>query len=282
MSQLLITCQTGNHDFLGFHLSPYFISTNSSHLRRPDLSQDIRQKLIQKNCLKKIAMDPIDPIWSDIWYLFDHWYWSIGSYLDIQYWWYSIFINNIQYIDHWSNEFLLLWYLWCRYRNSHRAIMGHWQVQHMHRHVRYVRKTRKSILMLHNFVCRCSMTVQHLWLQRVFQPGQCYFITFFHHMGVSENSVSLNPMVLLSLSLLNGYFIGNIPNIFRQTHIFITKFPSGEIPNDPVSALAKELKFRKRTVGDCCLSSRDDLRVKPWNRKWHGSQASHVATHLVN
>ena len=34
-------------------------------------------------------------------------------------------------------------------------------------------------------------------------------------MGVSENSVRLNPMVLLIIiPFLNGYFIGNIPNIF--------------------------------------------------------------------
>ena len=39
-------------------------------------------------------------------------------------------------------------------------------------------------------------------------------------MGVSENSVPLHPMVLLIIiPFLNGYFIGNIPNIFRQTHI---------------------------------------------------------------
>ena len=39
-------------------------------------------------------------------------------------------------------------------------------------------------------------------------------------MGVSENSVPLNPMVLLIIiPMKNGYFIGNIPNIFRQTQI---------------------------------------------------------------
>ena len=39
-------------------------------------------------------------------------------------------------------------------------------------------------------------------------------------MGVSENSVPLNPMVLLIIiPMKNGYFIGNIANIFRQTHI---------------------------------------------------------------
>ena len=39
-------------------------------------------------------------------------------------------------------------------------------------------------------------------------------------MGVSENSVPLNPMVLLIIiPTIHGYFIGNIPNIFRQTHM---------------------------------------------------------------
>ena len=40
----------------------------------------------------------------------------------------------------------------------------------------------------------------------------------FINMGASENSVPLNRMVLLII-IPNGYFIGNIPNIFRQTHI---------------------------------------------------------------
>ena len=39
-------------------------------------------------------------------------------------------------------------------------------------------------------------------------------------MGVSENSVPLNPMVLLIIiPTSNGYFIGNMPNIFRQTQM---------------------------------------------------------------
>ena len=39
---------------------------------------------------------------------------------------------------------------------------------------------------------------------------------------MSENSVPLKPMVLLIIiPFLNGYFIGNIPNIFRQTHLAI-------------------------------------------------------------
>ena len=39
-------------------------------------------------------------------------------------------------------------------------------------------------------------------------------------MGVSENSVAINPLVLLIIiPMKNGYFIGNIPNIFRQTQI---------------------------------------------------------------
>ena len=42
------------------------------------------------------------------------------------------------------------------------------------------------------------------------------------HVGVSENvgKTPLYPMVLLIIiPFLNGYFIGNIPNIFRQTHV---------------------------------------------------------------
>ena len=46
-------------------------------------------------------------------------------------------------------------------------------------------------------------------------------------MGVSENSVPLNPMVLLIIiPFLNGYFIGNIPNIFRQTHMIVISITS--------------------------------------------------------
>ena len=46
-------------------------------------------------------------------------------------------------------------------------------------------------------------------------------VYLYIYIGVSENSVPLNPMVNdhnESLSLLNGYFIGNIP-YFRQTHM---------------------------------------------------------------
>ena len=39
-------------------------------------------------------------------------------------------------------------------------------------------------------------------------------------LGVSENSVPLKPMVLLIIiPMKNGYFIGNIPNILRQTQL---------------------------------------------------------------
>jgi len=42
-------------------------------------------------------------------------------------------------------------------------------------------------------------------------------------MDVSENSVPLNPMVLLIIiPFLNGYFIGKINPIFRQTQILIS------------------------------------------------------------
>ena len=37
------------------------------------------------------------------------------------------------------------------------------------------------------------------------------------YMGVSENVVYM--VLLIIIPFLNGYFIGNIPNIFRQTHL---------------------------------------------------------------
>ena len=43
------------------------------------------------------------------------------------------------------------------------------------------------------------------------------------YMGVSENveKTPINPMVLLIIiPFLNGYFIGKINPIFRQTHIY--------------------------------------------------------------
>ena len=43
----------------------------------------------------------------------------------------------------------------------------------------------------------------------------------FYHMGVSENSVPLNPMVLLIIiPFLNGYFIGNIPYFQTNPYFF--------------------------------------------------------------
>ena len=48
------------------------------------------------------------------------------------------------------------------------------------------------------------------------------YLYIYIYMGLSENGGKpLNPMVLLIIiTFLNGYFIGNIPNIFRQTHIY--------------------------------------------------------------
>ena len=47
-------------------------------------------------------------------------------------------------------------------------------------------------------------------------------------MGVSENSVPLNPMVLLIIiPMKNGYNMGNIPNIFRQTHMEVFQIHGG-------------------------------------------------------
>ena len=40
-------------------------------------------------------------------------------------------------------------------------------------------------------------------------------------MGVSENSVALNPMVLLIIIPIKWLFVWEIYPIFRQTHIYI-------------------------------------------------------------
>ena len=53
-------------------------------------------------------------------------------------------------------------------------------------------------------------------------PGVCKAEKFDGYMGVLLKMLCkpLNPMVLLIIiPFLNGYFIGNIPNIFRPTHI---------------------------------------------------------------
>ena len=45
----------------------------------------------------------------------------------------------------------------------------------------------------------------------------------FPHLGLSENSVPLKPMVLLIIiAMKNGYFIGNIP--YFQTNPFLASF----------------------------------------------------------
>ena len=52
-----------------------------------------------------------------------------------------------------------------------------------------------------------------------------YGILAYWHIGVSENSVPLNPMVfMIIIPFFNGYFIGNIPNIFRQTQLQISNY----------------------------------------------------------
>ena len=58
------------------------------------------------------------------------------------------------------------------------------------------------------------------WEMSAFLPS-CFFDT-----GVSENSVPLNPMVLLIIiPIKNGYFIGNIPYFQTNPYIFIDVMP---------------------------------------------------------
>jgi hypothetical protein len=50
--------------------------------------------------------------------------------------------------------------------------------------------------------------------------GSQYHQLVQQNLGLSENSVPLHPMVLLIIiPIFYGYFIGNIPYIFRQTHL---------------------------------------------------------------
>ena len=64
-----------------------------------------------------------------------------------------------------------------------------------------------------------------------------YFRSVQEYVGVSENSVPLNPMVNDHLSLLNGYFIGNIP---YQTNPCVLSEPlSGGGGSSPTDGAAK-------------------------------------------
>ena len=54
---------------------------------------------------------------------------------------------------------------------------------------------------------------------------------FFLYMGLSENSVPLNPMVLLIIiPFLNGYFIGGMPHFQTNPHCFMfAGFPGSQL-----------------------------------------------------
>ena len=74
------------------------------------------------------------------------------------------------------------------------------------------------------------------------------------HLGVSENSVPLNPMVLLIIiPMKNGYFIGNINPTF-----------SG--PNPSIFGITKDIVFSvKKSGAACCLGSSSCVMfVAPW------------------
>ena len=42
------------------------------------------------------------------------------------------------------------------------------------------------------------------------------------HLGLSENSVPYTQWLMIIIPFLNGYFIGNIPNIFRHTNFLFS------------------------------------------------------------
>ena len=75
-------------------------------------------------------------------------------------------------------------------------------------------------------------------------------------MGLSENVVyPIVPNGWWSLSLLNGYFIGNIPNIFRHTHIIrrvchqiLAKDETDSVSHDPGELLFLHLAIFRQCV----------------------------------
>ena len=49
-------------------------------------------------------------------------------------------------------------------------------------------------------------------------------------------------VLLIIIPFLNGYFIGNIPNIFRQTHIYGSAGPPGPNDFDPLGIGSSEIQ----------------------------------------
>ena len=81
-----------------------------------------------------------------------------------------------------------------------------------------------SVSVMRQLPCSCSVREMNTFSSKSTKPlwlaKTLFWCLELGNLGVSENSVPLNPMVLLIIiPMKNGYFIGNIPNIFRQTHL---------------------------------------------------------------
>ena len=101
---------------------------------------------------------------------------------------------------------------------------------------------------------RASFCHQPLCVQDCGGYGVMMSCGWMSKIGVSENSVPLNPMVLLIIiPMKNGYFIGNIPSIFRQTQINRRWVPAGGPSRlGPQKKSPKNRKIRWRDRGTSC------------------------------
>ena len=92
------------------------------------------------------------------------------------------------------------------------------------------------------------------------------------HLGLSENSVTLNPMVLLIIiPFLNGYFIGNINPTFSDKPIFPThkRHVSMARPAPPGPGRSWRPTRRPwRTSGPLGGPWPSNLAISPWPCRW--------------
>ena len=96
-------------------------------------------------------------------------------------------------------------------------------------------------------------------------------IQFLLHMGVSENSVPLNPIVNDHYPYyINGYFIGNIPNIFRQTHIEVGGVPLCSIHIHRFCCALTDRTF-KRPWQELQVRRRQHRSANSWRRWWRAA-----------
>ena len=99
-----------------------------------------------------------------------------------------------------------------------------------------------------------------------------YYTYIYIHMGVSENSVPLNPMVLLIIiPMKNGYFIGNINPTFSDKPIshIPTNYPINQHfcclnPHESPDFSAKVLRLANAAAATE-TDATEELTSPPWH-----------------